>query len=60
MAKKACKACKFLYDGQKCPACENSQSTDSWKGKIIVINAEKSEIAKKTGIKIKGEYAIKT
>ncbi len=60
MAKKACKACKFLYEGQKCPACDNAQSTDSWKGKIIIINAEKSEIAEKTGIKVKGEYAIKT
>jgi DNA-directed RNA polymerase subunit E" len=60
MAKKACKSCKYLFDGQKCPACDSDKFTDSWKGKIIVLNAEKSEIAQKTGIKVKGEYAIKT
>lgn len=59
MAKKACKTDKLLVDGNKCPLCQGDQFSESWKGKIIVINAEKSEIAKKTGIKAKGEYAIK-
>ncbi len=57
--KKACRTCKYLTDKPKCPLCESDQFSDSWKGKIIVINAEKSEIAKNTGIKVKGEYAIK-
>ncbi len=60
MAKKACKKCKILVDGNKCSLCQGDQFTESWKGKIIVLNAEKSEIAKKTEIKVKGEYAIKT
>ena len=59
MPKKACKSCKYLTDKSKCPVCQNEQMSDSWKGKIIVINAEKSEIAQKAGIKVKGEYAIK-
>ena len=33
--------------------------TPNWQGRISVINAEKSEIAKKIGITQKGEYAIK-
>ena len=58
--KKVCKKCKIFVDGNKCPICKGNQFTDSWKGKLIITDAEKSEIAKKLEIKIKGEYAIKT
>lgn len=33
--------------------------TASWKGRITVVNAEKSAVAKKVGIEADGEYAIK-
>lgn len=33
--------------------------TPSWKGRIIIMNPEKSVIAKKMAIDQKGEYAIK-
>jgi RNA polymerase subunit RPABC4/transcription elongation factor Spt4 len=59
MAKKACKSCKYLVEGSKCPVCNSDQLSESWKGKLIVLNAEKKKIEKKTGIKVKGEYAIK-
>jgi len=59
MIKKACKNCKMIYEEDKCPNCDSQESTDSWKGKIVVLN-EESEIAKKMGIKKKGTYAIKT
>lgn len=58
---KACKLCKKIYDsGEKCPSCGAKESTDSFKGKIIVLDPEKSEIAQKLKIKGKGNYAIKT
>jgi len=61
MAKeKACKICKTIYEGDKCPKCESKESTESWKGRVIIANTEKSEIAKKMKIKEKGTYAIKT
>jgi len=60
MAKqRACKKCKFLFTGAKCPKCGSESVSDSFKGKIIVFNPEESEIAKRTGVKEKGEYAIK-
>lgn len=59
MPRKACKSCKYLVDGNTCPICKGTQFAESWKGKLIILNAEKSEIAKKVGIKVKGEYAIK-
>ena len=60
MARKVCKNCKLFVEGPQCPMCKGGSFTDSWKGRIIVTDAEKSEIAKKIGIKAKGEYAIKT
>lgn len=60
MAKqKACKSCRTIYTGEKCPKCGSMESTDNFKGKVLVFNPEESEIAKNSKIKEKGEYAIK-
>jgi DNA-directed RNA polymerase subunit E" len=60
MAKqKACKNCRAIYSGSKCPKCGSEESTDGFKGKVVVLNSEESEIAKKVGVKENGEYAIK-
>ncbi len=59
MAKKACKNCKILVEGNVCPICKGNQFVDNWKGKLVIFDADKSEIAKRVGIKVKGEYAIK-
>lgn len=56
---KACKKCKTLVDGSKCPKCGSQEIAENSKGKIIIINAEQSEIAKNVKIKDKGHYAIK-
>ena len=58
--KKACKNCKIFVKGTQCPLCHSGDLTTSWKGRVIIVDAEKSEIGKKMGIKVKGEYAIKT
>ena len=60
MKRKACKRCSTLFEGNKCPNCESTDSTDSWKGIIHVLNPEESEISKKIKINKKGVYAIKT
>lgn len=57
--KKACKICKTLVDGNECPLCKKGSFANSWQGRLSILDADKSEIAKKVGIKIKGEYAIK-
>ena len=54
-----CKKCKRLIRGDKCPVCKTSTLTDNWKGKVIIIDANKSEIAKKMGFTEAGEYAIR-
>ncbi len=63
MAKKekACKLCNTIFiKGEKCPSCGAKEYTDSFKGRIVVLNPEKSEIAQKINLKEKGNFAIKT
>ncbi|MEK6934793.1 MAG: transcription elongation factor subunit Spt4 [Nanoarchaeota archaeon] len=57
--RKVCKKCKIFVTGSKCPICQGSEFSDNWKGKLIILDSNKSEIAKKIGINTKGEYAIK-
>ncbi|MFA4952728.1 MAG: transcription elongation factor subunit Spt4 [Candidatus Pacearchaeota archaeon] len=61
MAKqKACKICSTIHELEKCPKCESRESTEGFKGRVIILDPEKSEIAQKLKLKSKGEFAIKT
>ena len=57
--KKACKRCKIFFDGSECPNCKTASTTTNWKGRIVVLDSEKSDISKQMGLETKGEYAIK-
>lgn len=64
--KRVCKKCRLFIEGKvcpindpDCPAVKHSQYATSWQGRISIIDANKSEIAKKIGANVKGEYAIK-
>ena len=59
MKKKACKRCKLFVEGDECPVCHTSQFSTNWQGRIFIVDPNKSEIAKKLGITVKGEYALK-
>ncbi len=59
MAKKVCKNCRLFVDGPHCPICKKAQFSTNWKGRIVILDPEKSLIAKKIGASVKGEYAIK-
>jgi DNA-directed RNA polymerase subunit E" len=56
---KACKNCRFIYEGDLCPNCEKKEFSDNFKGKVEIIDPEKSEIAKQLNVNKKGIYAIK-
>ena len=55
---KACKQCSFISEDDVCPRCGGQTSKD-WQGYLVVIDFEKSEIAKSMGIAAKGKYALK-
>ena len=61
MAKeKACKECKAIYEGAKCPKCGHTEGNEHFTGRVDVIDAGKSELAKKIGVNEKGVYAIRS
>lgn len=57
--KKVCKKCKLFVEGGECPICKGNQFSSNWQGRIHIADPNKSDIAKKIGITVKGEYAIK-
>ncbi len=58
---KACKLCNTIVEeGDKCPKCGSKELTEGFKGRIVVLDSEKSEIAQKLNLKEKGNFAIKT
>jgi DNA-directed RNA polymerase subunit E" len=55
----ACKNCRLIIvQGNVCPICGSTQLTSKWSGYVVVLNTDKSEIAKKLGIKVNGTYAL--
>lgn len=57
--KKVCKKCKLFVEGDTCPSCKGNSFSDNWQGRVYITDPNDSLIAKKVGLKIKGEYAIK-
>ena len=45
---------------RKCPKCGSTSVTESWKGKIEIVDPATSEIAKELKLAEKGVYTIKS
>lgn len=59
MDEKACKNCKLLIShGDVCPICGSRELTTKWSGYAIILNAEKSAVAKKLDLKVNSTYVI--
>jgi DNA-directed RNA polymerase subunit E" len=55
---RACKNCRLLTEQELCPNCGGALSRE-WQGYLIVLDAVKSEIAKKMNILKAGKFALK-
>lgn len=55
---KACKNCGFITEGDVCPICSNHTSKD-WQGYVVIIDYNRSEIAKKMGVNVNGKFALR-
>lgn len=55
---KACKNCSYVSDEDKCPICGSPTSKD-WQGYVVIVDHNRSEIAKKMGIKTNGKFALR-
>jgi len=60
MGRRACKICKRIYEGDRCPECGSQEYSEDFKGRVMIFDSEKSEVANKLKIKKSGLYAIKT
>lgn len=49
----------IVETGETCPSCQSTNLTEKFMGQLIVVDPEKSEIAKKIDAKLPGRYAIK-
>jgi len=57
--KKVCKKCKLFVEGDTCPSCKGNVFSNNWQGRLFINDVNKSMIAQKLEVKVKGEYAIK-
>ncbi len=56
---KVCKNCRLIItQGDVCPLCGSTSLTTKWSGYIVIMNFEKSELAKKLDLKVNGTYAL--
>lgn len=59
MSLKACRNCNLITDSVVCPNCGNASLSDDWSGYVVVLDPEKSEIAKRLNITKSGKYALR-
>lgn len=59
MPESVCKECHRLVSGQICDKCNSNSLTTDWSGYVVIIDVEKSQIAKRLGVKYPGKYALK-
>ena len=57
---KACLNCKRIYTGDKCTNCGETPASETFKGRIHIFDAKKSELAENMKINTEGEFAIKS
>ncbi len=53
-----CRNCKRFTTEKICPYCKSTNLSTSWKGLVVVLSPEDSELAKFLGIEEKGKYAL--
>ena len=59
-SQKVCKKCNRVYEGERCPNCGSQEYNEEFKGRILILDSENSEIAKKLKISKPGEFALKS
>ncbi len=59
MSEQVCRECHRIINGQTCAICGSSNLSSDWSGMVIIIDPERSEIAKKMDVKVADKYALK-
>jgi len=58
---KACRQCRFLMEKteNRCENCNSTDLSEDHSGVVIIIDPEKSEIAKRLNVTKPGQYALR-
>lgn len=59
MAEEACKRCNRIVEGNVCPICGDSNLSDDWRGYVIILDPEGSQIAERMEVDTPGRYALR-
>lgn len=59
MKEKACRNCRLITTENFCPNCKTSTLSDDWIGELLILDPDKSIIAKYMEILKPGKYAIR-
>ncbi len=61
MAKqRACLKCRAIFEGERCPQCNETVFSENFKGEVEIFNPEKSQIARNMKLTKTGRFAIKS
>lgn len=55
---KVCRSCRRFVQGSKCPICNQSNFSRSWKGLVVINNPQESEVAQLLNINHPGKYCL--
>lgn len=58
MRDKVCTNCKLFVKGDKCPICQMSTFSRTWKGVVYIKDPQNSEVAKLLGVTTPGKYCL--
>ena len=56
---RGCRECHRVVDGGSCVICGTTNLSEDWAGYVVIIDPERSDIAKKMNITMAGRYALK-
>jgi DNA-directed RNA polymerase subunit E" len=59
MREKACRKCRRLTTGPACANDGSSNLSEQWTGLIVILDPERSSVAKTLGVRNAGRYALK-
>ena len=54
-----CRDCHRVVEGEACAVCGSANLSTDWTGYLIIVDPERSDIAKRMNIKLPGKYALK-
>lgn len=59
MAEEACEKCNRIVEGDSCPVCGDSSLSDDWRGYVIILDPDDSQIAGRMNVDTPGRYALR-